>query len=649
MRVRFPDAFLDKVLPTVSRPARYVGGEIHTIRKDPDSVAVRFALVFPDVYEIGMSHLGLKILYEILNRREDCYAERAFAPWIDMEARMREEGAPLFSLETRTPLSAFDVVGFSLQYESSFTTTLLCLDLGGIPLHVEDRTLADPLVVAGGAVSLNPEPMADFVDLFFLGDGEEAIEQFVEAYREARPRARDRRELLLALVERCPFLYAPSLWRFAFAEDGTIASVEPAEAGVRPPQRAVVLDFENAPFPTAPPIPYIQTIHDRITIEIMRGCVQGCRFCQAGYEKRPQRFRSAAKVVELARETYRNTGFDEIALTSLSSSDHPALLAMMDALADEFASRRVGVSLPSLRVNEQVLELPRRIRSVRRSGLTLAPEVASERLRRIINKNIKNEDLYRGAEEAWRQGWPSVKLYFMIGIPEETEEDVVEIVEMAEKCASLRRKYGNGPGKVHASISTFVPKPLTPFQWHGQMTIPEVELRQNLLRGLRRTRSVVLKFHDPRPSFLEGVLSRADRRMGRAIEAAYRKGARFDAWDECLKFDAWIEAFDETGIDPWWHAHRERERSERFAWDHLGNGVDRAYLEEEFDKAREGAETEHCQTGACGDCGVGARSCVEIKGEAGYWEKFNKIVAKFKASRAKEGAASSSCSSCSSH
>ncbi|HET6204736.1 MAG TPA: TIGR03960 family B12-binding radical SAM protein [Planctomycetota bacterium] len=638
------DSFLAQALPSVRTPSRYVGGERNVVRKDPSRVAVRFALVFPDVYEIGMSHLGLKILYDVLNRRDDCYAERAFAPWVDMEARMRERGVPLWSLETRTPLSAFDVVGISLQYESSFTTTLLCLDLGGIPLRVEERTLEHPLVVAGGAVSLNPEPMADFVDLFFLGDGEESVERFVEAYREVRPRARDRRELLLGLVEALPFLYAPSLWTFAWNDDGTIASVAPVDPSVPRPERAIVRDFQNAPYPAAPVVPHAQTVHDRITIEIMRGCVQGCRFCQAGYEKRPQRYRDAAKVLEIARATYANTGYDEIALTSLSSSDHPGLLGMMDALDAEFGARRVGVSLPSLRVNEQVLELPRRIQSIRRSGLTLAPEVASDRLRRIINKNIKNEDLYRGVEEAWREGWQTVKLYFMVGLPEENEGDLAEIVTMAETCADLRRKVGKGPGRVNAAVSTFVPKPLTPFQWHGQLTIPEVELRQGLLRSLKRVRAVSLKFHDARQSQLEGILTRADRRVGAAIERAYRLGCRLDAWDECFRYAAWTRAFEETGIDVAWYGNRERPRDERFPWDHLGNGVERSYLEEEYDRSRRGEETEHCQTGGCGDCGVGARSCVEIKGEAGYWEKFNRIVAKFKERKAAEAAALSAAS-----
>ncbi|MCI0587955.1 MAG: TIGR03960 family B12-binding radical SAM protein [Planctomycetes bacterium] len=633
------DDFLARALPSVRTPVRYVGGERNVVRKDPSSVAVRFALVFPDVYEIGMSHLGLKILYDVLNRRDDCYAERAFAPWIDMEERMRAGGVPLWSLETRTPLSAFDIVGFSLQYESSFTTTLLCLDLGGIPLRTADRTLEHPLVVAGGAVSLNPEPMADFVDLFFLGDGEEAVERFVDAYREVRPRARDRRELLLGLVEALPFLYAPSLWAFEWNGDGTLAGAKPTDASVRRPERAIVRDFQNAPYPAAPVVPYGQTVHDRITIEIMRGCVQGCRFCQAGYEKRPQRFRDAAKVLEIAKETYRNTGYDEIALTSLSSSDHPGLLGMMDALDAEFADRRVGVSLPSLRVNEQVLELPKRIRSVRKSGLTLAPEVASDRLRKIINKTITNEDLYRGVEEAWRQGWQTLKLYFMVGLPEEQEADIAEIVTMAETCSELRRKAGKGPGKVNAAISTFVPKPLTPFQWHGQSTIPEVELRQGFLRSLRRLRSVNLKFHDPRQSQLEGILTRADRRVGPAIERAYRLGARLDAWDDCFRYEAWLQAFEEKGVDVAWYANRERPLEEVFPWDHLGNGVDRAYLQEELQKSQAGEETEHCQTGACGDCGVGAKSCVEIKGEAGYWEKFNRIVAKFKERKAAEALA----------
>lgn len=613
------ERFLDRTLPAVQMPARYIGGETNQIVKPDDEVRSRMALLYPDTYEIGMSHLGLRILYDIVNKTPGWAAERAFHPWADMADRMREAQVRLWSLETRRPLNAFDVVGFTLQYELSYTNLLGCLELGGIPLRRTERGLDHPLVVAGGAGALNPEILGDFVDLFFLGDGEEALPRFLEAFDEERGRHRSKRAFLRALVERCPFLYAPEFWTPSYGPAGELLGFE-AEDGVKVPRRAVVYDLENAPFPTRPVLPFTRSVHDRITIEIMRGCVQGCRFCQAGYEKRPQRFRSKERVLELARESYRNTGLDEIGLTSLSSSDHPDLTGMMDLLAAEFGDRRVNLSLPSLRVNEQVLELPKRVKGVRKSGLTLAPEVASDRLRRIINKNILNEDLYRGAEEAWRQGWRTIKLYFMIGIPGEIEADLREIVSMAETVSLLRSKVGRGrPGTVHAAVSTFVPKPHTPFQWHGQMTLDQVRHRQAHLESWRRLRSVELKTHDSERSVIEGVLSRGDRRVGRAIERAHELGARLDAWDEHFDFGKWLRAFADAGIDPAWYANRMRDEGEVFPWDHIDGGVHKSFQWEEYVKSVDQRETPECQVGGCGDCGVGARNCATIKALTGYF------------------------------
>jgi len=609
--------FLDRVLPTVKMPAQYVGGETNQIvKRDAD---VRVALIYPDTYEIGMSHLGLRILYEVVNRMEGFAAERAFHPWSDMAERLRGAGVPLFSLETRTPLHRMDVLGFTLQYELSYTNVLSMLELGGVAMRREDRAHHDPLVIAGGAGSLNPELLGDFVDLFILGDGEEAIAQFLTAYREERDRHPSRRALLRALVDRCSFLYAPEFFEPQYGADGKLLAVKPLE-GVRLPRRAVVYDLENAAFPTKPVVPFVKTVHDRITIEIMRGCVQGCRFCQAGYEKRPQRFRSKEKVLELAKESYKNTGLDEIGLTSLSSSDHPDLPGMMDLLHSELGAQHVNLSLPSLRVNEQVLELPKRIKNIRKSGLTLAPEVASDRLRRIINKNILNEDLYKGTEEAWRQGWKTIKLYFMVGIPGEIESDLREIVTMAETCSRLRTKAGLGrPGKVNAAVSTFVPKPHTPFQWHGQMTLEQVRHRQMHLESWKSERAVELKLHDAERSVIEGVLSRADRRVGKAIEIAVRAGAILDAWDEHFDNNRWMAAFAEAGIDPAWYAHRMRDRDEVFPWDHIDGGVHKEFQWAEYVKSVEQRETPECQIGGCGDCGVGARNCVTIKALTGYF------------------------------
>ena len=616
-------AEFESLLQSVRMPGRYVGGEVNQIVKDPARVRLRWALLYPDTYEVGMPHQGLRILYHCLNEEAEIWAERCFAPWGDMEEGLRRRRLPLATLESRTPLREMDVLGFTLQTELSYTNLLTCLDLGGVPLRCEDRALHDPIVVGGGAGALNPEALADFVDLFFLGDGEEAVVQFSRVLLEEKGRHEHRRDLLRALVERCPYLYAPAFWKPVY--DGpALAAMKPLD-GVATARRAIVYDLENAPYPTAPIVPNIRTIHDRITIEIMRGCVQGCRFCQAGMEKRPQRFRSPERVLQIAKEAYRNTGFNEIGLTSLSSSDHPELLQIIDALNPEFRPENVGLSLPSLRVNEQAMELPKRMAEIRKHGLTLAPEVATDRLRRIINKGIADDDLYRGVVEAWKNGFQAVKLYFMIGIPGEIDDDVAGIVRMAERCSALRKEAGlRGKGKVNASISTFVPKPLTPFQWHGQMRPEVVREKQAYLRGLQQNRNVRLKCHDSEATLVEGFLSRADRRAGRVIEAAWRHGARFDAWDEALQMDAWNRAWQESGYGPEETAWRERPLDEVLPWDHIDLGVTREYLKQDSLKSTRDEFTEHCQTEACGDCGVGVKTCVDIKAITGMFEKYAK-------------------------
>lgn len=610
-------------LAGVRMPGRYLGGEVNQIVKDPQEVRVRWALLYPDTYEVGMPHQGLRILYHCLNEQSDLWAERCFAPWPDMEGMLRRHDWPLATLESRTPLYAMDVLGFTLQTELSYTNLLTCLDLGGVPLFAEERGLDDPIVVAGGAGALNPEPLAPFIDFFFLGDGEAAVVEFSRVLEEERPRHADRYELIRALQERCAFLYAPRFWKPRY-EGPALAAMEPLD-GVGTPRRAIVYDLENAPYPTAPVVPNIRTIHDRITIEIMRGCVQGCRFCQAGMEKRPQRFRSAARVREIALASYRNTGFNEIGLTSLSSSDHPDLTGIMDALAPTFNPLRVGMSLPSLRVNEQVKELPQRAADVRRHGLTLAPEVATDRLRRIINKGIADQDLFEGAEEAWRSGFTNIKLYFMIGIPGENDDDVAGIIRMAEECSRRRKQAGlQGNGHVTASVSTFVPKALTPFQWHGQMQPQIVREKQEFLHDLKTLRSVKLKCHNTSETLIEGFLSRGDRRAAEVLHRVWTKGARFDAWREQCDLSLWQSAWEECGYGPQESAWRERPLTECLPWDHLDLGVTREYLVNDYQKSLQNGFTEHCQTEACGDCGVGAKTCVDIKALTGYFERFQK-------------------------
>ncbi|KAA3608307.1 MAG: TIGR03960 family B12-binding radical SAM protein [Planctomycetota bacterium] len=619
----FQEGEFEAILAAVKMPGRYLGGERNQVVKDPAQVQLRWALLYPDTYEIGMPHQGLRILYHCLNQEPELWAERCFAPWPDMEAELRRHRRPLSTLETRTPLGALDVLGFTLQTELSYTNLLTCLDLAGVPLLARERDLDHPLVIAGGAGSLNPEPLADFVDLFLLGDGEYAAIEFSRVLVEEKPRHRRRRDLLRALVDRCPYLYAPSLWQPHFQGPG-LAAMEALD-GQGTPRRAVVYDLESAPYPTAPVVPAIRTIHDRITIEIMRGCVQGCRFCQAGMEKRPQRFRSAETIKKIAVESYRQTGFSEIGLTSLSSSDHPDLNGIMDALAPIFHPLRVNLSLPSLRVNEQVVELPKRAAEVRRHGLTLAPEVATDRLRRIINKGIRDQDLFQGTEQAWRSGFTSLKLYFMIGIPGEEQADVEAIVHMAEHCSRLRKEAGlGGPGQVTAAISTFVPKALTPFQWHAQMRTEQVEQTHAWLRERQKLRSVRLKCHTPEATLVEGFLSRADRRGGASLLRAWQLGARFCAWQDEINLQAWQQAWQETGYGPEQSAFRQRSLQEVLPWDHLDLGVTRAYLQREFEKSRDNVFTAHCQTEACGDCGVGAATCVDVKALTGYFQRFNK-------------------------
>lgn len=612
-----------EVLNSVLKPGRYAGGEVHAVCKKPEQAQLRWALLYPDAYEIGMPHQGLRILYHCLNQEREIWAERCFAPWLDMEQQLRSRGLPLCTLESRTPLASLDVLGFTLQTELSYTNILTCLSLGGVPLQTSKRNLNHPIVVAGGAGTINPEPIANFVDLFFLGDGEEASVTFSKALIDERPKHKSRRDLLRALVDRCSFLYAPCFWEPKFEGSGLLEMR--AMDGVSTPTRALVYDLENAPYPVAPVIPNMRTIHDRISLEIMRGCVQNCRFCQAGYEKRPQRFRSAEKIIQIVKETYRNTGIHEVGLTSLSSSDHPDLLKILDGLRPWAKENRVSLSVPSLRVNEQVVELPKRIADGRVGTITLAPEVATDRLRKIINKNIQDEDLFQGVAEAWRRGFKNIKLYFMMGLPGEELEDLDGILDMSEKCSRIRKEIGiKGNGSIHAAVSTFIPKALTPFQWDSQIQPDEAEEKRKRLISRRKLRSVRFKFQPHEESWLEGFLSRGDRRAGATILAAWQAGARFDAWGEELKWDAWLKAFSDTGYGPNQVSWRERTLAEILPWDHLDHGVSRAFLEEEQLRARTSKETPHCQTETCSNCGIPPTLCVDLKATSGLFPKFSK-------------------------
>lgn len=657
---------LDKVQPHllgVKTPAQYMGGEVNAIRKTWDG-RVRFGLCFPDTYAIGMSNQGFRILYHLLNEEYDEFVcERAFAPWFDMEKVLRDNGLPLFSLENYRPLSDFDAVGFSLQNETTYTNLLNMLDLAGIRLRATQRT-ADfqsanggqdarvPFVIAGGTGSITPEPLADFIDLFLLGEGEEALPAFLhlvgvwkrrlspdvlnqyrlpedftvkDIYAEkpftlrtgAMPDFAEiprlsRREFLAMCARALPGCYVPSLYDVTYSKDGTIASFEPNEPGV--PKRVkknAVANLNTTFYPTKQIIPFVEVVQDRVTIEIMRGCTEGCRYCQAGMIDRPQRYRTPEKVVELARETMKNTGYDEVALLSLSSSDHPQLVPMIKLLQGEFADDHVSVSLPSLRVDQQLTYLPGLTRNVRKAGLTLAPETGSERLRHVINKMITQQDLRNGAEAAIEAGYKTIKFYMMLGLPTETEDDVRESANLLNEIALMAKRMKRHNFKLNVTASLFVPKSHTPFQWEAMANKEKLERHGKLLRSLLKHNSIRLKVHAYETSWLEALYSRGDRRLGTLTEAAWRMGARFDAWDECCDLERWQKACEETGVDADFYLHRERGEKEILPWDMINVGTSKQHLWEERVRSRLEEFTQDCSghTPGCIACGVDPLTC----------------------------------------
>jgi len=586
-----PDATLAQavsrdLLPFVTNPAQYVGGEVGAVRKDWDAAAVRFCLAFPDTYAIGMSHLGSAIIYALLNDRDDTLCERTYAPWTDTQDRMRQVGIPLFSWESRRAVRDFHLVGFSLQYEMLYTNVLAMLDLAGIPVLAADRTEADPIILAGGPGVNNPEPTAPFIDLMVVGDAEAALPSLLDRYRDLRAAGAARAEIIRTLARQFDFLYAPGLMEPSWNADGTLAALTPTLDGLPHVTRAAyVLDLETAPFPTAPVVGNSEVIHDRVTVEIMRGCPRRCRFCEAGRTKGPVRHRSPETVLDLARRTIASTGHDEISLTSLSPSDHPRLKAILTTLDAEFAPRGVSLSLPSLRTNDQLELVPRLLGSVRKSGLTMVPEAALPRLRRVIGKPVEDEHLFDGAREAWSRGWNVIKLYFMIGLPTETDDDIEAIAALARKVSDLRRQSGKGPGKVNLAVSNFVPKAHTPFQFAAMADEAYLARARNVLRGALPAKRLNVRIHRVDRSLLEGVLARGDRRVAMAVYEAWRAGAQFDAWDEQFRPGAWQKAFDVTGIDPAFYAHRERGRREVLPWSRIVTGAPQEALWEEYQKA----------------------------------------------------------------
>ena len=583
----------------VEKPARYMGGEMGAKKKD--QADIHFILAFPDVYEVGMSHLGLKILYAVLNDVDWVAAERVYAPWPDMEEMLRRDGTPLATLESGLPLKEADVIGFTLQYELSYTNILNMLELAGIPLLAQERGEGSPLVLGGGPCACNPEPLADFFDAFLLGDGEEAVLEIAQACREWKGTGGSREALLnrLAAIEG---VYVPSLFEIRYDSSGRMESITPLKKGCEAVRRRFVADLDTVPYPTAPVVPYLKTVHDRISMEIARGCTRGCRFCQAGYIYRPVRERSPEKVLEIIDQTLRNTGYDEISLLSLSTGDYGCIASLLRSLMARYASQRIAVSFPSLRVGTLTRELVDEVKKVRKTGFTLAPEAASDRLRQVINKGITEEDLLRNAAEAYSAGWRLIKLYFMIGLPTETLEDVLGIAELAKKVKNTGKRPGGG-GEVNVAVSSFVPKAHTPFQWEPQISYEDILGKQQILRHELKKKKLNFKWQDAPLSVLEGVFARGDRRLGRVLLKARELGCRFDGWGEHFNFAKWQEAFSYAGIDPCFY-HRRRALDELLPWDHLDFGVSREFLLRELEKSGAGTYTDDCRTGRCSACGV---------------------------------------------
>jgi radical SAM family uncharacterized protein len=576
-------------LPLVRRPARYIGGEVNQVRKDLRRCDLTFALCFPDVYEVGMSNLGIAILYHILNQMDHIAAERVFAPWTDAEQILRQKRIPLFSLESRASLRSFDVIGFSLTNELCYTNVLNMLDLAGIPVHRSDRTEDDPLIIAGGGMANCCEPVAAFLDLFVLGEGEQAVVELADLLRSAKQAGKSKTETLREIAGRFDWAYVPQFYDFEY-EDGRIHSFRATEPGLRTRcTNAVVTDFENAPVPTRPLVPFAEAVHERVSIEIMRGCPGRCRFCQASFCRRPIRFRSAEKVFDVAKESYQASGFDTVSLLSLSTADYPHLEELVTRLHDYFEDKHVGLSIPSLRVDQQLKLVPKLFTSVRKSGLTIAVEAAGERLRQIINKPLKDADLFATVEEAYRAGWQKLKLYFMVGLPGETLDDVKEIVALCSQLARRRREVDGKTGHINITISWFVPKPHTPLGWLPQRPREYFEQARRLILDEKNrlgAKSLQFKFHDLRQSILEAALGRGDRRYAKIVEAAWRRGARFDLWDECFDYTRWQEAFAEGGLDLEEAAQRGFAPDELLPWEHLG-GPDKAYLRTHYEAARQ--------------------------------------------------------------
>ncbi len=622
-------ALSEDILMKVEKPARYIGREVNAVMKDKSKVKVRFAMCFPDVYEIGMSHLGIQILYDMFNRMEDVWCERVYSPWLDLDAIMRKENIPLFALESQDPVKDFDFLGITIQYEMCYTNILQVLDLAQIPLYAKDRGEDMPIVIGGGPCTYNPEPIADFFDIFYMGEGETQYEALMKLYQDCKAHNVGRAEFLRRAAQ-LPGMYVPRFYEVKYHEDGTIAAFLPTQEGIPATVRKeVVMDMDKAPYPMKPVVPFIKVTQDRVVLEIQRGCSRGCRFCQAGQIYRPVRERSVDTLKEYALEMLRNTGHEEISLSSLSSSDYSKLPELIDFLMEECSKKHINISLPSLRIDAFSLDVMSKVQDVKKSSLTFAPEAGSQRLRNVINKGLTEEVILKGAQLAFKGGWTRVKLYFMLGLPTETTEDIEGIGELSNKIAATffdtvpKEERKNGKVQIVTSTSFFIPKPFTPFQWARQCTKEEFldkayQTKQGITKQLNQ-KSIKYNWHEADVSVLEGVLARGDRRLSAVLEAVYRKGCFYDAWSEYFKNDKWLEAFEECGLSVDFYTTRERSAEEIFPWDFIDCGVTKEFLYREWQKAQKEEITLNCmrQCQGCGAASFGGGICFMPRIEAG--------------------------------